>query len=204
MPAEKNYILSALIFVTAAGIPFVVALIVYRRLIRLRERCEEAWRYLAAELTKRHELCAKLMPLIRAEAINVDVVAALDHGRAEVASPSPSMTAKTAAETELAASLGAVFLAVRKLPEESSAKFDEIAEAFASNEERINAALRFYNVGVRNLNDRLVRFPYSIVATWFGLAEEEGFSVEATGIERPLREGVWGGASSRAVEAKST
>lgn len=198
MPAEKNYILSALIFFTAAGVPFVCALFVYRRLTQLRERCEEAWRYLAEELNRRHELCARLLVVGRAtNGLSSEALGALDHGRAEVLAHAASMAAKTAAENELAVAIGAVCRSISQSGEELSPEALELLDEFAANEERINAAQRFYNVSVRSLNDRLVRFPYAIVATWFGLAEEEGLVIEPTGVERPKRGGIWREAAAR-------
>jgi LemA protein len=51
-------------------------------------------------------------------------------------------------------------------------------------EDRIQAARRFYNANVRDMNTRIEVFPSNFVAGVFGVSREEYFEIEDTGLHQ--------------------
>lgn len=69
----------------------------------------------------------------------------------------------------------------------SSTRFLSVTSELYDAHKKIQAARRFYNGGVRDLNTKIEQFPTNIVASVFKFAKREFFEVEdmAT-IEKPV------------------
>jgi LemA protein len=192
-PLSQHVVLTALAFAIATITPIALAITVYRRLTRLRGRGAEAWNLLRAELETRHELVPRLVEALRATGtMSREILAGLLAVRAEALAPAESLAEKAAAENRLVEALRELFVLVERQPALADDRgLREMQEALAANEDRLHAAQRYFNVNIRDYNARLVRFPASLVATWFGLLEEECFVVEDSQIKRPQRDRVW-------------
>ena len=56
--------------------------------------------------------------------------------------------------------------------------FLRLQRELVNTEDRIQAARRFFNANVRDLNNRVEMFPSNIVANMYGFKKEEFFEVE--------------------------
>jgi len=61
----------------------------------------------------------------------------------------------------------------------ASANFLQLQTELANTEDRIQAARRFFNANVRDLNTRVEVFPSNLVAALFGVKQAEFFEVES-------------------------
>jgi len=73
-----------------------------------------------------------------------------------------------------------VFALAEGYPElKADAHFLELQRELVNTEDRIQAARRFYNANVRDLNNRVEMFPSSLVAGMVSIGRAEFFEVES-------------------------
>ncbi|MHC5748328.1 MAG: LemA family protein, partial [Nostoc sp.] len=63
--------------------------------------------------------------------------------------------------------------------------FLELQNELANTEDRIQAALRFYNGNVRENNSSIRQFPSNIVAALFGFKRRDFFQIQNTAAKLP-------------------
>jgi LemA protein len=64
----------------------------------------------------------------------------------------------------------------------ASVSFLALQEELANTEDRIQAARRFYNANVRELNTRIEVFPSNLIAQLFKFSQREFFEIEDAGV----------------------
>ena len=65
---------------------------------------------------------------------------------------------------------------------------DRLNNELVDTEDKIQAARRFYNGGVRDLNTKIQQFPSNLIAGMFGFVKREFFEVEdAAAIAEPVQ-----------------
>jgi LemA protein len=75
--------------------------------------------------------------------------------------------------------LNRLFVVVENYPElKASSNFLALQRELSNTEDRIQAARRFYNGNVRELNNLVQGFPSGIVASGFNIAQREYFQIE--------------------------
>jgi LemA protein len=156
----------------------------YNILVRLRQQCRESWSGIDTELRRRYDLIPNLVETVKGYAAHErtvlqDVVQARERAVASTGSPA----SQAADENILIAALRQLFAVVERYPDlKASANFLRLQEELANTEDRIQAARRFYNANVRDLNTRIGVFPSNTIATIFAFKEEEFFEIEDAGV----------------------
>ncbi|MGA2266407.1 MAG: LemA family protein [Phycisphaerae bacterium] len=156
----------------------------YNILVRLRQLCRESWSGIDTELRRRYDLIPNLVETVKGYAAHErtvlqDVVQARQRAVASTGSPA----SQAADENVLIAALRQLFAVVERYPDlKASANFLALQEELANTEDRIQAARRFYNANVRDLNTRIGVFPSNVIAAVFSFKQEEFFEIEEAGI----------------------
>lgn len=163
------------------GIALLWALLIYNRLVRLRQHVRESWSDIDVQLKRRHDLIPNLVATVRGYAAHESAV--LEHVtrlRAAAAAGSVSPRGASAAEGPLAAGLGSLFAVAERYPALcADAHFLALQRELAETEDRIAAARRFFNANVRDLNSLCEQFPTLAVAQLAGIRPVEFFELEA-------------------------
>jgi LemA protein len=152
----------------------------YNVLVRLRQHCRESWSGVDTELKRRYDLIPNLVEAVKGYAAHErgvlqEVVEA--RGRAVASTGSPASQAKD--ENFFIAALRHLLAVTEAYPDlKASANFLQLQKELANTEDRIQAARRFYNANVRDLNTRVAVFPSNMIAGLFGFRAEEFFEVE--------------------------
>lgn len=134
--------------------------------VRLRNHCRESWSDIDTELKRRHDLIPNLVSTVKAYAAHERdtlerVIAARD--RAGLAHTSVREQARD--EDALNREVGHLFAVAEGYPElKADANFLHLQRELVNTEDRIQAARRFYNANVRDLNNRIEMFPSSMIA----------------------------------------
>ncbi len=68
----------------------------------------------------------------------------------------------------------------------ASANFLRLQQELINTEDRIQAARRFYNGNVKDLNTRIDLFPSNIVASIFAFKHAEYFEVDSLEVRAPV------------------
>jgi LemA protein len=169
------------------GIVILLALWIifaFNDLVKLKNRAKEAWADIDVQLKRRYDLIPNLVETVKGYASHErEVFEKVTEAR------SRAMGAKTIkergeAENFLSSTLKSLFAVVENYPElKASQNFLELQRELRDTEDKIQAARRFYNGNVRDLNIKIESFPSNIVASSFGFGKMELFELE-TAAER--------------------
>ena len=152
---------------------------VYNSLVRLENRTREAWADIDVQLKRRYNLIPNLVETVKGYASHEkEVFEKVTEARTR------AMGAKTAkekgeAENILSGTLKSLFAVSENYPQlKASENFMELQRELRDTEDKIQAARRFYNANVRDLNIKIESFPANIIASTFGFKGMELFELE--------------------------
>lgn len=174
-------------------IPIIVAVLVllwgalnYNQLVRIRQQVAESWSNIDTELKRRYDLIPNLVEVVKGYAAHeratfAAVVAARDQARDSNGTPAH----QAEDEKKLVSSVQKLLAVAEGYPDlKASNNFLALQKELAETEDRIQAARRFYNGNVRDLNTRIQVFPSNIVASLFYFRPAEFFEVESAVIRK--------------------
>lgn len=175
------------------GIIAVIALFliaVYNGLVTLKVRVDEAWSDITVQLKRRADLIPNLVNTVKGYAKHEKTVFedVTEARSAVVGASSPKEAAK--ADNMLTEALKSVFAVAEAYPDlKASQNFSELQSELVDTEDKIQAARRFYNSGVRDLNTKIQVFPNNMFAGMLGFTQREFFELddsEQEKVEKPV------------------
>ncbi len=178
-------------FVIAAAVLFFIVLVwaiaTYNGLVRLRQHVAESWSTIDTELKRRHDLIPNLVEVCRGYAAHEQSVfeqvarARGEAAQATDASVSPDDQARR--ESALTGSLRTLFAVSEGYPQlKASEHFLALQRELAVTEDRIQAARRFFNANVRDLNTRVEQVPSNVVAGMFDFETADYFEIDEASV----------------------
>lgn len=167
---------------------FVVAM--YNSLVQLKVRVEEAWSDITVQLKRRADLIPNLIETVKGYAAHEkEVFQRVTEARSAVMDATQKGPAETAkAENMFESALKSLFAVAEAYPDlKANENFLQLQNELVDTEDKIQAARRFYNSGVRDLNTKIEMFPSNIIASIFNFAKREFFEVDdLASIEKPV------------------
>ncbi len=165
-------------------------ILAYNGLVRLVQQAREAESDIDVQLKRRFDLIPNLMETVKGYmAHERETLESVTKARTQF------MAAKTpqeqlAADNFLSNTLKTLFAVSENYPDlKANANFLDLQRELADTENKIQAARRFYNANVRDLNIRVEQFPTNRIAGVFGFRPMEFFDVEAPGERQPVKVG---------------
>jgi len=164
------------------------AVLVYNGLVRLRNRVREAWSDIEVQLKRRYDLIPNLVNTVKGYMKHErEVFEKVTEARAR-ALGAQTRKEKGAAENTLSETLKTLFAVSENYPQlKANENFLELQRELSDTENKIQAARRFYNGVVMDLNTRIQTFPSVIVANIFHFKEEEFFQTENEEERKPVK-----------------
>lgn len=166
--------------ILAIVVVLVIAVIaIYNSLVTLRVRVEEAWSDITVQLKRRLDLIPNLVESVKGYAKHESgVFEAVTAARA--ATIDAKGVKETAdAENQLEGALKSLFAVSEAYPDlKANQNFLDLQNELTDTEDKIQAARRFYNGGVRDLNTKIQTFPANVVAGMFSFKEREFFELD--------------------------
>jgi len=185
MPIPSEGVNVGLIVLIGAGLFLIIWVIgMYNGLTRVKVQCRESWSGIDTELKRRYDLVPNLVETVKGYAHHEretlqQVIEARNRALASTGSPA----SQAHDENILIGSLRQLFALSENYPDlKASGNFLKLQSELANTEDRIQAARRFYNANVRDLNTRIELFPSNLIAKTFNFTPEEFFEIEDTGI----------------------
>ena len=163
------------------------AVATYNVFVRLRNHCSEAWSGIDTELKRRYDLIPNLVETVKGYARHEQetfrqVIEA--RNRALASTGSPDSQARD--ENALVGSIRQLFAVAEQYPDlKANQNFLKLQGELVNTEDRIQAARRFYNANVRDLNTRIEVVPSNLIGKLFGFQRAEFFEVEDSGVRLP-------------------
>ena len=157
----------------------IILVVLYNRLVRLRNRCENAWAQIDVQLKRRHDLIPNLIETVKGyasheratfeEVTKARTQAQMAQGPAESA----------AAENMLTQAIGKLFAVAEEYPElRATENFQQLQAQLEETESKIAVSRQIYNDAVLTYDNALETVPTNIVAGMFGFKPREYFEVE--------------------------
>ena len=160
---------------------------IYNGLIKLKNRAKEAWADIDVQLKRRYNLIPNLVETVKGYATHErELLEKVTEARSRaMGAQDPKEKAK--AENMLTDTLKSLFAVSENYPDlKASQNFLELQRELRDTEDKIQAARRFYNANVRDLNIKIESVPANIIAGMFGFKQMELFELaEPEQIETP-------------------
>jgi LemA protein len=154
----------------------------YNFFVRLTNRAKEAWADIDVQLKRRYDLIPNLVNTVKGYASHeAGTLEQVTKARADaISAEQTGDPAKTAqAENALTGTLKSLFAVAENYPDlKANQNFLELQRELSDTENKIQAARRFYNGNVRDLNTKIETFPANMVAGMFNVTKREFFELE--------------------------
>jgi LemA protein len=168
-------------------VALVLALVLlYNRLVTLRNRVANAWAQVDVQLKRRYDLIPNLVETVKGYAAHErETFEAVTNARARAqAAQGPAEQAQ--AEGILGQALGRLFAVAEDYPElQADENFRQLQDELATTENRIAVSRQVYNDTVLTYNNAIQTVPGLLVAGPFGFAKREFFEAEEATREGP-------------------
>ena len=165
----------------------VVALVLlYNRLVTLRNRVENAWAQVDVQLRRRYDLIPNLVETVKGYAAHereTFEAVTLARSRAQAAG---TVQDQAQAENILSQALGRLFAVAEDYPElQADENFRQLQDELAQTENRIAVSRQVYNDTVLTYNNAIQTVPGLLVAGPFGFGKRDFFEAEEAQREAP-------------------
>lgn len=166
------------ILLAAAAAVILWAIFAYNRFITLINRAREAWADIDVQLKRRYDLIPNLVETVKAYAKHEREAFENVTKARSAAISAQGAGAKGAAENMLAGALKSLFAVAEAYPDlKANQNFLELQRELSDTENKVQAARRFYNGNVRDLNIALQSFPQNIIGNMFNFQPMELFAL---------------------------
>jgi LemA protein len=158
----------------------VIALItLYNRLVRFRNRVDNAWAQVEVQLKRRWDLIPNLIETVKGYAAHErGTFEAVTEARA-AAQRAGTTEERAQAEGILGQALGRLFAVAEAYPElQADENFRQLQTDLNDTENRIAVSRQVFNDTVLTYNNAVQTFPSILIAGWFGFTSREFFEVE--------------------------
>ncbi len=155
------------------------AIVMYNRFVRLGARTDEAWSDIDVQLKRRYDLIPNLVETVKGYATHErEAFENVTKARAN-AMGAQSVEAHAKAENMLTGALKSLFAIAEAYPDlKANQNFLELQRELSDTENKIQAARRFYNGNVRDLNTAVDSFPGNLIARAFRFLKREFFDID--------------------------
>jgi LemA protein len=164
------------------GVIVVIALfliVIYNRLVSLRQVVGQSWSDISVQLKQRHDLVPNLVETVKGYAAHErGTLEAVTQARnAAVAASNPQ--AQAAAENVLTGALRQLFALSEAYPDlKASQNFQQLQSDLSDLENKIAASRRFFNNAVQEYNAAIQQFPAVLIAGSLGFTERTFFELD--------------------------
>ena len=160
----------------------------YNRLVRLRNRIENAWSQIDVQLRRRYDLIPNLIETVKGYAAHErEVFQKVTEARSRAIS-AQTVGDQGKAENMLTGALKSLFAVAERYPDlKANQNFLMLQEELAGTEGKIAYSRQFYNDTVMKYDTVREIFPSSMIANMFHFKEREYFEIEEPVVREPVK-----------------
>jgi len=175
--------LIAYIVIGVVAVSVIAFVVIFNRLVRMRNGMKNAWAQLDVQLKRRHDLISNLIETVKGyaqhERQTFEAVTNARNKAVALSGEGASVAGRAGAESELGAALGRLLVVVENYPDlKANQNFLSLQQELSNTENMISTARQNYNDMVLGCNNLYQMFPSNIVARIFGYGAEEFFKIE--------------------------
>src|SRR4030066_1679294 len=172
--------MTLLIILILIAILVIAVVAIYNKLVRLRNTVKSSWSDIDVQCKKRYDLVPNLVETVKGYAAHErGVFEKVTEARTR-AMGATSLKEKGEAENALSQTLKSLFAVAENYPNlRASENFQKFQDELTDTEDKIQAARKFYNGNVRDMNIQIETFPANVVAAIFRFKRMEFFETGA-------------------------
>jgi LemA protein len=167
------------VFLALLAVVALLLVVLYNRLVRLRNRVDNAWAQVEVQLKRRWDLIPNLVETVKGYAAHErETFEAVTNARA-AAQKAQGPAEAAQAEGILSQALGRLFAVAEAYPElRATENFQELQAQLSDTENRVAVSRQVYNDTVLTYHNAIQTFPGTVLAGPFGFTAREFFEVE--------------------------
>lgn len=160
----------------------------HNRLVRLRNRAEEAWAQIDVQLRRRHDLIPNLVETVKGYATHEqETLQQVTDARAGAVAAG-GVREQAEAEAGLTRALRSLFAVAESYPDlKASTNFLELQNELRNTEDVISGARQSYNTAVRQYDTAREVFPTNLIAGMLNFEAKEYFEVDDPDARDPVQ-----------------
>src|SRR5690348_5402650 len=172
--------MAVIIIIVVLVVLALVLITMFNALVRLNQQSNEAFSDITVQLKRRYDLIPNLVETVKGYAKHEKTVFE-DVTKARANALSAQTVGEAAkADNQFQAALKSLFAVAEAYPQlRATENFQQLSGEITDTEDKIQAARRFYNGAVRDLNIKIQTFPTNIFAGMMGFKIREFFDVDA-------------------------
>jgi LemA protein len=157
---------------------------IYNRMVRLRNKRQNAFADIDVQLKQRHDLVPQLVEVVKGYATHErELLTRITEART-AAIGATTIDEKIVAESKLSSALQGLKVQVEAYPNlKANQNFLQLQEELSDIENKLAAARRFFNGATTEYNTGIETFPASFLAGPFGFKRETLFDLGAERVE---------------------
>ncbi len=162
-----------------AGLLLLYGIYVFNKLVRTRNRVNNAWSQIDVQLRRRYDLIPNLVETVKGYAAHErELFEEVTRARAR-GEQAATVQDQATAENQLTAGLRRLIAVAEQYPQlKASENFLALQEELTGTESKIAFARQFYNDQVTVLNNLVQSFPSNLIARTTGFATREFFEID--------------------------
>ena len=160
----------------------------YNGLVGMDEQVNQAWAQVENVYQRRLDLIPNLVETVKGyaghESSTLEKVTEMRTRAMNATAPSD----KAAAENMLSGALKSLFAVAENYPDlKANTNFLELQRELSDTENKIQAARRFYNSVVQDLQNALQSFPSNLIGSTFGFQPRDFFQLDNEAAKEPVK-----------------
>jgi LemA protein len=171
------------VVIVLGAVVLLLALIVvafYNRLVRLRNRGENAWAQVDVQLRRRYDLIPNLVETVKGYASHERATFEEVTRARTAAQQAQTVQEQAQAENMLTQAIGRLFAIAEAYPQlRATENFQQLQAQLEETESKIAVSRQVYNDAVLTYDTALESVPTNIVAGMFNFEERQYFEIEA-------------------------
>ncbi len=155
-------------------------IVTYNGLVSLKNRVSEAWSDIEVQMKRRYNLIPNLIETVKGYMSHErETLESVTRARGEALANQGSPDAQARSENMLAGALKSLFALAENYPDlKANQGFLDLQDDLAEVEDKIQAARRYFNGSVRDLNVKIEQFPSNLVAQAFKFVKAGFFELD--------------------------
>ena len=155
-------------------------ILTYNGLVSLKNRVSEAWSDIEVQMKRRYNLIPNLVETVKGYMSHErETLESVTRARGEALANQGSPDAQARSENMLAGALKSLFALAENYPDlKANQGFLDLQDDLAEVEDKIQAARRYFNGSVRDLNVKIEQFPSNLVAQAFKFVQAGFFELD--------------------------
>lgn len=179
---------ATLIILGVIALLVIIGIVLYNRLVQLRNRVEAGWSQIDVQLKRRYDLIPNLVETVKGYASHERQTLEAVVAARQQAVAAQGVEQQAQAENMLTGALRQLFAVAEAYPDlKANQNFLTLQEELTGTEGRIAYARQFYNDQVLQYDNAREQFPSSIFAGTFNFQEAKYFEVEDAASRQPVR-----------------